>query len=121
MAFTRQPINNTSTFSVNGVTEESISVPTFRRWENTTKETKWELGRGWLLNVPNDQSKIVFNYNGADVFSIESTGDTGLYSSILSLENYSETSDIPDTYNSSGLLARIDGELYMSTNLVNPN
>jgi len=113
MSFTRQPVNNTSTFSVDGQVADNIAVPTFRRWENTTKETKWELGQGWTLNVPTDESELVFNLNGNDVFRITSTGVAS--NPILTLENYNDIEAIPSSYVGNGLLARIDGELYMSS------
>ncbi|QDP45747.1 MAG: hypothetical protein Unbinned5179contig1000_34 [Prokaryotic dsDNA virus sp.] len=113
MAFTRQSINNTSTFTVEGEVAEQVAIPTFRRWENTTTETKWELGQGWTLDVANDQSDISFSLNSQPVFTIYRSGV--IDNPVLTLENYSRPSEIPSSYSQDGLLARIDGKLYMST------
>jgi len=123
MAFTRQSINNTSNFSVDGQgVTESITIPTFRRWENTTKDTQWELGQGWTLNVPNDHTNIYFSLNNKTIWTIGIDGDGNIDTGtpVLSLENYENTQAIPSGYSGNGLLARVNGELYMSTPSAGP-
>ena len=56
MAFTRQNVVTTSTFTTGGATETS-SVPTFTQWENTstTSGFEWKLGNKWTLNVKDEE------------------------------------------------------------------
>ena len=123
MGFVRQPIANTSTFSIDGITTDNISQPTFRRWENATKDTIWDLGQGWTLNVPNNSTNINFTLNGVSVATITSAGfgSLSLAGNVLTLENYSATSEIPSDYSGIGLMARVDGELYISASTTEEN
>ena len=119
MAFSRQSVSNKSTFTIDGQGPlDTIVVPSFQRWENVTTDTRWELGQGWTLNVPNNQENINFQLNGQIVYTITKEG---LTNDVLSLENYFTEEQIPSTYSSAGLLARINGELYMSTTLTTPH
>ena len=111
MSFVRQQINQDSTFTT-GETVIPVSIPTFQLWENTTADTRYDLGQGWSINIPKDGLDLSFQLNGDIILNINKVG--GILEPILSLTNYAHEDNIPDSYITAGLLARINGELYMS-------
>lgn len=121
MAFTRQNVVTTSTFTTGGVTETS-SVPTFTQWENTstTSGFEWKLGNKWTLNVNTDESVLAFKYNNATAFSMNQSGILGIDLSVeasgdkLTLSNLTEL-PAASSY-SDGEMIRMSGELYILEN-----
>ena len=75
MAFTRQTINNVSTFDTGGGIE-LISNPEFSIWTNLTDLYNfiWEIGGGWRVQVDADDNSLAYNYNDVDVLTISTTG-----------------------------------------------
>ena len=118
MGFVRQQINNTSTFTT-GEEVIPVNIPTFQLWENTSKDIRYDLGAGWSINIPNDSSDLNFQLNGDIILNIQKTG--GIQEPILALTDYPSEGNIPGSYNQSGLLARINGELYMSESQLGPS
>jgi hypothetical protein len=121
MAFTRQNVVTTSTFTTGGVTETS-SVPTFTQWENTSNASgfEWNLGNKWTLNVNTDESVLGFKYNNVTAFSINQSGILGIDLSVdatgdkLTLSNLTEL-PAASSY-SDGEMIRMSGELYILEN-----
>ena len=118
MAFNRQDISTTSTFTTGGISAES-TTPTFTQWENTTSAEgfEWNLGNKWTINVNAVEDQLSFSYNGMVSFRANSSGlmdidfsigAEGDYMSLTNLNELPSTSSYTD-----GTMIRSDGEMYI--------
>ena len=99
MAFARQNINTTSTFTT-GNEVVSVNNPTFSLWSNNTSSgTTWNLGNLWT--VDSSSTKLDFKYNNNTAISFNQNGIDKLV-----LGSQSEPSNPSD-----GTIANINGVL----------
>jgi len=98
MAFARQNINTSSTFTT-GNEVVTVNNPTFSLWSNNTSSgTKWDLGNLWT--VDSSPTKLSFNYNNNTAISFNQYG-------IDTLVLGSQTSEPSNP--SEGAIANING------------
>ena len=107
MAFTRQNINQTSSFSRTGAVT-TLSTPAFQVFSIDKTSTNYSLGDKWNILINSSSQTLDFNYDGSSVLRLESSGFS-LSSVILT-----ESSSFPlNPVN--GTLLHVNNELYIYT------
>lgn len=112
MAFTRQNIGSTQTFSRNGAIETS-TAPAFQIFNVDASSTQYSLGSSWSISINNTNNTLSFNNNNNSVLTIGSTGIQGITNNSLQLGN--NTSEPSLSSFSNGDMVKINGELYIRT------
>jgi len=112
MAFTRQNIGSTQTFSRNGAIQTSTS-PSFQIFNVDASATNYSLGSSWSISINNTNNTLSFNNNNNSVLTIGSTGIQGLTNDSLKLGNNTNAPSLSSF--TDGDMVKINGELYIRT------
>jgi|9_EtaG_2_1085328.scaffolds.fasta_scaffold01094_7 hypothetical protein len=112
MAFTRDNLGQTSSFTRNGATTFS-STPNFRVFEGIKGAATFSLSNDWTItSVGGSTPKLNFNYNGVNFFEITSAGVGNITLDYLRMNDNTSTPNA--NAHIEGDLIKINGELYVN-------
>jgi|9_EtaG_2_1085328.scaffolds.fasta_scaffold00659_11 hypothetical protein len=104
MAFTRQNLGQTSSFTRDSAVLNTVVSPAFTTFRADANSTNYSLGNDWSIKIDTNLSELSFNYKNNAKLTLSQSGFT-LSSVILP-----EQSDLPGSP-SVGTMLNHDGEL----------